>query len=186
MVWVPPSATIPGFFIDQYENIVDLTTGLCNEDQISANNHLDGSTTAVAVSRPGVTPLVWVSWYQARAACINAGKRLCTVNQLERACRGDDGRHYPYGDTYTSGACNTNGTTIEPTAHYMGCASVFGVYDLVGNVAEWSARDPDDPQTAHNSGGSWSGTATCGSVSPIGNPAGTDGTRGFRCCMDAP
>lgn len=60
----------------------------------------------MAVSRPGVVPNGYTSGIQAERACQNAGKRLCKLDEWVKACRGQQDRPYPYGDTYRQGACN--------------------------------------------------------------------------------
>jgi formylglycine-generating enzyme len=59
-----------------------------------------------AVNRAAVVPQGYMSGLAARQVCQNAGKRLCREHEWERACRGERGRPYPYGDTYEPGACN--------------------------------------------------------------------------------
>ncbi len=59
-----------------------------------------------AISRAGVTPAGYISGLLAERACANAGKRLCTAGEWVRACRGEQGRKYPYGARYVEGACN--------------------------------------------------------------------------------
>ena len=59
-----------------------------------------------AVSRGGVLPAGYVSGLVARRACEQAAKRLCTLEELSTACRGEDDTQFPYGDSYEDGACN--------------------------------------------------------------------------------
>jgi Sulfatase-modifying factor enzyme 1 len=59
-----------------------------------------------AVSAPGVVPQGYLSYYTARRACENAGKRLCTRDEWITACEGEHQTRFPYGPTYRSGACN--------------------------------------------------------------------------------
>jgi formylglycine-generating enzyme len=59
-----------------------------------------------AVSRAGVHPQAHVTLEQARAACGNAGKRLCTDVEWMQACRGPQLTKFPYGKTYAKAACN--------------------------------------------------------------------------------
>lgn len=61
-----------------------------------------------AVSRPDEVPQGYLSYYTARLACQNAGKRLCTEEEWVRACRGPGGRRQPYGEHYEPGVCNVN------------------------------------------------------------------------------
>ncbi len=61
-----------------------------------------------AESRAGVLPSGYLSQKKARAACENAGKRLCTRGEWVRACRGQANRPFPYGERYRDGICNVH------------------------------------------------------------------------------
>jgi formylglycine-generating enzyme required for sulfatase activity len=61
-----------------------------------------------AESRPSVVPNGYVSGLNARVACENAGKRLCTRTEWVTACRGERNRPFPYGESYEAGACNVS------------------------------------------------------------------------------
>ncbi len=73
-----------------------------------------------AVSRKGVFPQAHISRDQAEAACMNAGKRLCTDDEWITACKGKSPTTYPYGDEYKKGACNDRG--ISSFNFYYGVA----------------------------------------------------------------
>ena len=59
-----------------------------------------------AIARAGVTPQGYTSRQVGEAACANAGKRLCTVEEWTTACRGERATKFPYGPNYRQGACN--------------------------------------------------------------------------------
>jgi formylglycine-generating enzyme len=59
-----------------------------------------------AVSKKGVLPQGYVSGKVAEAACVRAGKRLCTLEEWRHACRGEKQTKFPYGDEYVAGMCN--------------------------------------------------------------------------------
>lgn len=60
----------------------------------------------IAVSKPGIVPQAYATGKDAALACANAGKRLCTRAEWRTACRGQEDRDFPYGDTYRAGECN--------------------------------------------------------------------------------
>ncbi|HEX6765038.1 MAG TPA: SUMF1/EgtB/PvdO family nonheme iron enzyme [Polyangiaceae bacterium] len=121
----------------------------------------------VAKSEPGVRPQAYISRIEAESACDNAGKRLCSVTEWYRACRGADDTTYPYGAGFVAGRCNVgkphllsilhgsdpkawlydehfNDPELDQrpgflanTGEFAGCVSSYGVYDLVGNLHEW-------------------------------------------------
>lgn len=59
-----------------------------------------------AVSRAGATPHGYLSYYAAKRACTNAGKRLCSEHEWVTACEGQRATKFPYGDRYRAFACN--------------------------------------------------------------------------------
>jgi hypothetical protein len=60
----------------------------------------------IARSLPGVIPQGYLSGELAERACRAAGKRLCALGEWLTACRGQQGRKFPYGSEYVEGACN--------------------------------------------------------------------------------
>jgi len=61
---------------------------------------------ARAVSRAGVVPQAYMSYYEAKRACELGGKRLCSETEWVTACGGQQGRKFPYGDRYQAFTCN--------------------------------------------------------------------------------
>jgi hypothetical protein len=78
---------------------------------------IDGRETLVrAVSRSGVIPQGYISGRQAAVACSGSGKRLCSVDEWEHACRGPSNLQFPYGDARRAGACNDDIRPVHPVA----------------------------------------------------------------------
>ena len=67
---------------------------------------LEESFEPKALALPSATPNGYVSGLLARAACEQAGKRLCSAEEWVTACRGEQNHRFPYGEDYEAGACN--------------------------------------------------------------------------------
>ena len=119
-------------------------------------------------------PATNVTWYGAAAYCAALGRRLPTEAEWEFAARGTDGRVYPWGGEFDVSLARTRVDGIpaaEPVTAYFVGASPFGVLNLAGNVAEWTAdwygadyyresprenpTGPDDGTERVLRGGSW-------------------------------
>lgn len=90
-----------------------------------------------------------INWYEAMAFASWLGSllrmkvTLPTLAQWQRAAKGDDDRYYPWGDDYNEDHCNTLETglkTTTPVNRYHNGVSPYGVYDMAGNVWEWTAN----------------------------------------------
>ena len=127
------------FCVDLYEAAVDDPNKLGSAD--------GSDTTALAVSRKGLTPQAELTWFQAARACANAGKRLCTGQEWLLSAAGTPAA------TASPGAdeCNTSSAKAVACGTRSKCKSAAGVFDAAGNLAEWTAEwyvagAPVDPQ----------------------------------------
>ncbi len=152
--------------------------------------------TLYACSLTGFYPARCISWYQARRACENSGKSLCSAQQWTLACQGKQCATYPYGDDFVWDVCNYINTfddlfRILPSESMEGCISDYGAVDISGNIWEM-----DSSGNGHVRGGAFNcneGAAptleSCvhsqlfgDLLGEEGEPTGYRNNVGFRCC----
>ena len=93
--------------VDRWEGSLISRAGYGQEGPWSPYQSIDGIESYVrAVSRPGVIPQGYISGEQAARACHASGKRLCSADEWESACRGSGRTQFPYGDDRKSHVCN--------------------------------------------------------------------------------
>ncbi len=105
-------------------------------------------------------PMTNVTWFGAWTYCGAMDARLPTEVEWEKAARGIDGRPFPWGDGMARNVANfyasrdpfeemsTFGSRTSPVGFYNGQtydgyatlsnASPYGIYDLAGNVWQWT------------------------------------------------
>ena len=143
-----------------------------------------------APGKAGEVPTGGLSLEAARDLCLGRGKRLCTGEEWERACAGPEGRRWPYGDTYDPERCTmgvnaraTGAGRQAPAGSKVGCVTPEGVFDLSGNLWEWTE---DAPGQGALRGGGWnvnSGLGQCGFTAKAAGDFSAAEV-GARCCVE--
>jgi formylglycine-generating enzyme required for sulfatase activity len=93
-------------------------------------------------------PVVYVDLEDARAYARWKRKRLPTEEEWQFAAQGNDARKFPWGNEMLPGHCNGEGSGgTTPVRAFPEGRSPFGLYDLCGNVWEWTESERSDGRT---------------------------------------
>ena len=156
-----------------------------------------------ALSLEGVLPAN-ATWYEAKAACESAGKRLCSTEEWVSACQGEqavdddgdgnfandyvEGNQFPYADWYEARWCRDTEDRDTgkpgPAGSMPRCQTPTGIFDLGGNVAEWAGLTEGEAVLL---GGDYRAKDKTGCFRPASTfgPGHKNIAIGFRCCSDA-
>ncbi len=130
-------------------------------------------------------PRDMVSQEQAVELCKQAGKHLCSIDEWQAACRGKDKTRFSYGDSYKQNKCNTNTKAMKRSGRKEQCRSWYGMYDMNGNLWEWtSTTSKDHPNMFLVAGGAWNtnNESKCTDNKFSFYPQNQYPSVGFRCC----
>ncbi len=149
------------FCIDRYEAHLRSVTPDGIGDVHPHYERLASGSSYVAVSEEGIFPQGYISRVEAKAACLKAGKRLCSRGEWMLACRGTKaipiraaaarpcnngkahlllqlfGGGYDYEKHFNSPELNKTPGFLAKTGAYDECESELGVHDMIGNLHEW-------------------------------------------------
>lgn len=163
----------------------------------------------------GQFPIILVSWHEASAMCVAQNKRLCTEDEWTFACEGEEALPYPYGYERDANACPIDRPWLQYHEQAFAdrssdlamreldnlwqglasgasprCRSPFGVYDMTGNVDEWTVavrtnnwwtRTPGFKSVFK--GGYWGPVrARCRASTRVHDEDYVFYQEGFRCC----
>jgi len=162
-------------------------------------------------NRKGEYPLIVVNFYEGGLLCGGQKKRLCSEDEWTFACEGEEAQPYPNGYTRDADACVTDHAPRrydeaalrfrsedramreldklwqgEPSGARPNCKSPFGVYDMTGNVDEWTKSSrPGRPSILK--GGYWGPVRTrCRPSTRAHGEMHVFYQQGVRCCANPP
>jgi sulfatase modifying factor 1 len=209
---------LDAFWIDVYEVTNEkylefvLATGhrpalddKCETEKCKEGNLWKGNKISYVIKRQPVTQ---VSWFDAVSYCEWRGKRLPTESEWEKAARGIKGNVFPWGAIHPKGKATFNRKwrgiiTMTDVGIYPAGKSVYGLYDMAGNVWEWVAdwydykyykkkirENPKGPDTGEFKvvrGGSWVNHADSlhSAFRRWSRPEVRFNDTGFRCAKNA-
>ena len=147
------TVTVPGFAIDQYEVTNGRYQQCVDDSACEAPAFRRSSTRAEYYGNPAYAdfPVIYITWFDANAYCQWTGKRLPTEAEWEKAARGTaDTRWWPWG-AETDSCTRLNYRHFTPAREFFYCVgdtvavgtipanrSPYGVWDMAGNVWEWT------------------------------------------------
>lgn len=200
------TVSVDAFYIDKFEVTNQQYKQFLSETGYKPEHYLDRPP----YNTPNF-PAVVLKWEDAVAYTVWAGKRLPTEAEWEKAARGTDGRHWPWGDEWDDTKLSGNDGTgardgykeTAPVGQFPQGASPYGAHDMAGNLWEWVSDwydpnyyrtspptvNPQGPETGDGhvlKGGGWAENhdfTRC--ASRLGGEPGSL-LRGFRCVIDAP
>ena len=184
------------------QDIPEMQNILMGNLQFSIDTFESGLENKSAVTGKHVIPATRMSWYAAKEACENAGKRLCSQQEWLSACQGkiavdddkdgefaDDlveGNAYPYGEYHDRKRCwdGKDRDEFRPvyTGEMPGCVTNDGIYDLTGNVEEWVGTTEKEATLMGGAYDTSKDHARCSRNNDTFGPGYANKKTGFRCC----
>ncbi|MFD2172222.1 formylglycine-generating enzyme family protein [Tumebacillus lipolyticus] len=123
-----------------------VTNRMYREYSEATGNRLPESIWSPELAGMDDHPVWGVTFEEAKQYCVWLSEqlgyevRLPSEAEWEYAARGGTDREYPWGSGFDPALCNTHEAGVGKTTsvrHYSEGRSLFGLYDMGGNVEEW-------------------------------------------------
>lgn len=145
---------LPAFQIGKYE-VTNYQYGLCVD---YGNCTVPADQTDFRKDSKQDHPVVNITLYQASNYCRWLGQRLPTSPEWERAARGPKGSAWPWGDDALKPEVLTlEGGTQPVDSNPAGVSKPEGIYNLIGNVWEWTSSYQYEKGTDFDINQFWNG-----------------------------
>lgn len=161
-------------------------------------------------NQKGAYPVIFENFYESSDMCAESGKRLCNEAEWTFACEGEEATPYPYGYVRDPDACivdqtwkpfhetalrdrDSDAAKAEmdrlwqgvPSGSQPRCKSPFGVYDMTGNIDEWTTSVREGERPSILKGGYWGPVRTrCRPATRSHDENHAFYQQGFRCCTE--
>ena len=125
---------LKAFYIDKYEVTNEDYKQFCDATAHAVPPYWTAKSFPKGLEKH---PVVQVSWADAAAYARWAGKRLPTEVEWERAAKGPNSYRYAYGNAFDAQKANSGTQKTSAVGSYT--ANEFGLFDMTGNVSEWTS-----------------------------------------------
>jgi len=132
---------LDAYYIDKYEVSNEKYLNFVKATNYRTPAHWQGQAITPGLER---FPILGINWFDAVKYCEWEGKRLPTEEEWEKAAKGEDSRRYPWGDNFDYSKANLSDNPersrgIKEVDSLEDGKSPYGVFNMVGNVWEWTA-----------------------------------------------
>lgn len=188
MLYIPPGPFLMGRFNAESMNLASQSEPLASiiETEGYFIDRFEFPNSTVDKQGNPVKPVAKVSWTDADDACRLRGKRLCTEEEWERACKGPANWVYSYADGFDPEMCGAGVDDVYQIGERADCVSGYGVAMMSGGLREWTGTTAGTKGSRRVVKGGLRGNPARGTRCAFAvDEAATyaDTTLGFRCCL---
>ncbi len=201
MVWVPAGEFVKGRMRSEAPEVVANYEPVANKAYVKGF-YIDAFEWP---NEKGGKAKVRVTSTEASEVCASQGKRLCSEDEWEKACKGPNNTIYGYdvaagdpaslaaADVFDPAACGDlavdadgDGNVERENGSGARCRSGYGVFDMSGGAREWTSTVGNDGPFLRTKGGKSGDAARASRCSFYVDQRADlpDAALSFRCCID--